>query len=291
MLFMYGRDEMIRNVYRVSKGASSEPVATKGELRSQYLRFLSDARFEAPVNMSRDIFITDPQVEAAIAAAYSGGGQLDDMDQERVIGASFDDSDRLRRIEKVREAAQHLVHVDPALAEVFDLVIHSVFVKATNRISNGTAAHGGSSSNAIGAIWLSVNEDLSTRDIVELLVHELTHHLLFIDEYCHYHFDYHAIAEPSNFALSAIRNTMRPLDKVVHSIVVAAEVLRARESDFLRTDPSVVKVHPDTPTVARNTLAACDSVLSLPNLSTLMSPRATDLIHRSRAACMTGAAA
>lgn len=284
MFYLYGRDEMIRNVYRFSRRTSVEPVNTVAALRRQYLRFLSDARFESPVNTQDDIFITDPAIEAAIAAAYSGGN-LDDMDQDKVIGDSFDDVARLQKIERVRSAVEQLPDVHPALAEVFELVIHSVFVKATNRISNGTAAHGGSSSNAIGAIWLSVNDDLSSRDILELLVHELTHHLLFIDEYCHYHFEYDLIADPANYALSAIRHTMRPLDKVVHSIVVAAELIRARDTSLLGHGGAASNVHPSDDAISSNTVAACDSVLALTNLDELMSPRAIELVNRSRAEC------
>lgn len=169
---------------------------------------------------------------------------------------------------------------------MFELVIHSIFIKKTNRVSDGSAAHGGSSSNAIGSIWLSLNDDLSTDDICELLIHELTHHLLFIDEYCHYHFEYSLIGEPANFAQSAIRKSKRPLDKVVHSIVVAAELVSARSAILDEGACTPRKVHPDTPTVISATFDACDSVLALSNLPELVSDRTVDLVNRSKRRCL-----
>jgi hypothetical protein len=68
---------------------------------------------------------------------------------------------------------------------------------------------------------------------------------------------------------------------------VAAELVAAR-GQALRVgqDLSTSKVHPDTPTTIRNTIAACDSVLTLANLDELVSARTIDLVDRSRSLCL-----
>lgn len=284
MFFLYGRDEIVRGVYTVSSMGEVCVVDNLTSLRNQYLRFLSDPKFDTPVNFSDNLFVTDQAIEDAISAAFSRG-HLDDMQQEKVIGQSFADTERVQRIEKVGQAVSALRASDVALAQIFDLIIHSLLIKGTNRLANGSAAHGGSSSNAIGAIWLSVNDGLQLNDLVELLIHELTHHLLFIDEYRFYHFEYDLLGKPENFAISAIRNTMRPLDKVVHSIVVAAELLAARRNLEVLSSGSTSTVHPTSSVMANDTIRACDSVFALTNLSALVTDRTVELVRLSRAVC------
>ncbi|MEU9418386.1 HEXXH motif-containing putative peptide modification protein [Streptomyces sp. NPDC048272] len=283
MLTLYGTDEVIRNVYRLSRGERKQPVTTTGELRDQYLDFLSGDRFKAPVNLGAEIFIKDPETERQLAAAYSGG-ILNDLDQTNVIGDSFDTEVRDRKIATARSALAELLTLNEDIAVVFPLVIHSVFLKQTNRLDNGSAAHGGSSSNAIGSIWLSLNDTLTQNDVMELFIHELTHHLLFIDEYSHNHFVYEEIGKKENYALSAIRGTHRPLDKVIHSIVVATELVTARER-YLGHGGSELEVHPESHKILEDTLASCASVLALENLEKLVSDRAIDFVKSCASRC------
>lgn len=275
MLTITGFDDVVRNVYRMSND-DAKPPATLGELRQAYLGFLSSSRFEAPVNLTHDLVVTDPEKQRLLAAAFSSGA-LNDLDQANIIGSTFDEDDLQQKGRAVKQAVAELRSLSPALDGAFSLTIHTLMIKGTNRLANGTAAHGGSSSNAIGTIWLSVDDSLTQADLVELLLHELTHHLVFIDEYNRNHFNYDLIASPENFALSAIRGTMRPLDKVVHSIIVAAELASARERLF-QHDESQVAVHPDTETILKDTIASCESVLQLRNLTELLSDRTIELV-------------
>lgn len=48
---------------------------------------------------------------------------------------------------------------------------------------------------------------------------------MFLDELRYSHYAYARILDPSTYARSAILNIDRPLDKVLHSIVVAVEIL------------------------------------------------------------------
>lgn len=84
----------------------------------------------------------------------------------------------------------------------------------------------------------------SLHDMVEILVHEMTHHAMFIDEVRHVHYSYSAITDKSTWARSAILNVPRPLDKVLHSTVVSTEVLLMRANYI--GHPMMSKVHPPT---------------------------------------------
>lgn len=282
MLSITDSKDIIQNVYRMSSVPGVTP-RTLGDLRDAYLGLLQGPRFEAPVNTSATLVITSPEAIGALSAAFSGGA-LNDLDQSTIIGDVFDERSMEIKRKAVDQAVAELRSLSPDLDRVFSLVIHSVMIKGTNKLSDGSAAHGGSSSNAIGTIWLSVDDSLRHPDIVELLLHELTHHLVFIDEYNRNHFDYDLIAMPDNYALSAIRGTFRPLDKVVHSIIVATELVYAR-SNLFRHNESEVAVHPDTATILRETLASCESVMGLPNVDELASKRAQELVEVCQQKC------
>src|SRR5581483_6992105 len=103
---------------------------------------------------------------------------------------------------------------------------------------------GGSTSQAIGVIWANPKVSYTTADIIEILVHELSHHAMFLDELRYTHYSYSRVPQQSTWARSAILNVARPLDKVLHSIVVAIEVLLFR--DGYLGYPVNPRVHPPT---------------------------------------------
>ena len=75
------------------------------------------------------------------------------------------------------------------------MVINSIFFRSSKR------AVGGSSSASMGAIWMNHSPKLENGDIVELLVHELAHHMMFIDERCYLHYYYEEIIKEENYAV------------------------------------------------------------------------------------------
>lgn len=283
MYFLCGFDESVRNVYLVSHPHLHQRVVRSiTDLRAPYLDFLSAALPHAPVNRQSDPFVVDDEIEARLAAAF-GGSALDDMQQGSIIGGSYDHDDKRARHEFGRRCLVDLLARDEHYAAMFELVIHSIFVTRTNKTSNGYQSHGGSASGAIGTIWLSMRSDLSEIDVIEMYVHEMTHQLLFLDELVHGHFDYGKIPHEENFAYSAILNRIRPLDKVVHSIVVATEVLLARRClQFTETGRSI---HPDSERLAKEALHAISTVNALSNVAQLVTPRVLQLLARCRSVC------
>ena len=102
---------------------------------------------------------------------------------------------------------------------LFDLAVNVIF--AHDVPTRG----GGSSPKAIGVVWANPKPEFEAEDTAELLVHELTHQLVFLDHMVHRHF------EPGvelGLSPSAIRATPRRSDLVFHSVVVGAEILAWR---------------------------------------------------------------
>lgn len=282
MLSIYGRDEAIRNIYKVvkAKNPTAEPQSFL-ELRQLYLDFLDAFQKGIKTNRSSSIFVEDAELEQNLAGAFSKG-MLDDLDQSKIIGDRYDDAARRDKSDLAARALASVMALDDDFATVFSLAIHAVFFRPSRPGQGRRGSHGGSANTSIGSIWLSVEEDVREVDLMEMFVHELTHHLIFIDEFNHPQFNYREIAKQQNYAYSAILRKHRPLDKVVHSIVVATEILEARRK-FLGHERT--SIHPPTDAMVRETLSAVSSFEALPNLEQLVTPRVCSIVDRCKQVC------
>lgn len=208
------------------------------QVRAGYRRFLRSLKQRQIDTASREIsFITEHSATAALRDYFANDSLLDDRQQAEVIGHAPDD-----------RTAQKLTRLDCALHEVslysrdyldfLKTIITDIFILPSDK------ARAGSTSQAIGLIWMNPRPTYTLPDIIEMLVHEFTHHAMFLDEMKHSHYSYERVRDRSTWARSAILNIARPLDKVLHSIVVSTEVLLFRDS-FLG-HPAAPRVHPPT---------------------------------------------
>lgn len=284
MLGLVGKDEILRNVYRLARlHDPTGDLTSYQNLRLAYLGLLAEKNPHMPVNYGWDPFVGDPSIEAQLAQAFDVDVALNDMDQDTVVGDAFSDEARARRIAFAREGLQSLLTLDDDLNLVFGLVVHSIFCKASTVNPRGQGAHGGSSSGSIGSTWLSLRDSITPSDLREMYVHELTHILLFVDELNYWQFDYTEIVKRENFARSAILGKVRPLDKSIHSILVATELLLARRR-FLG-EPEDLTVHPASEVMAANTLKAVESVFGLENIRDITSERLLGFVEQCREHC------
>lgn len=281
MFSLFGPELSIKNAYLLGRRfMGNRTLSHTRDLKPYYLDFLAEHQPRLPLNRGAEPFITDPRAEELLKDAYRASS-LNDLKQQRIIGDSFDAPERERLIALVREGYAQLSSANPALQAVFDLAIHSVFFRRSTRTDAGAVSFGGSSSTAMGAIWVSGHGKQTKHDVAEFLLHELTHHLLFLSERCLPQFHYREMIKPENYAQSAILNKRRPLDKVVHSVVVSTELLLARRS-FLRG--AAVTIHPDSPTMTARSLRSIDEVLSLSNRDAVITPWTVELLERCREA-------
>jgi hypothetical protein len=283
MLSLCSREAVVRNLYRIARGHDESIVVdTASELREGFLAFLEARQPLVPVNWTGDVFVQDPATQAKLSSAFSKGA-LNDLNQEDVVGEAYERGVLESKTNLVRNALNEVLLMDDDFAFVFDLVIHSIFVRPSKPAKMAHGSHGGSSSASIGAIWLAVGDKISQFDLIEMLIHELTHHILFVDELNHPQFHYQLIKLRENYALSAILKKQRPLDKVVHSIVVGASLIDARRRFVGRHDATII--HPTTPDLERDVLAAVDSVNAMPNVEMLITPHMRCIIDECSTLC------
>ncbi|EJN09334.1 HEXXH motif-containing putative peptide modification protein [Herbaspirillum sp. YR522] len=208
------------------------------QVRAGYRSFLQSLKQRQVDIASREIsFITEHGATATLRHYFANDSLLDDRQQAEVIGHAQD-----------HRTAQKLARLDCALHEVslysrdyldfLQTIITDIFILPSDK------ARAGSTSQAIGLIWMNPRPTYTLPDIIEMLVHEFTHHAMFLDEMKYRHYSYERVLDRSTWARSAILNIARPLDKVLHSIVVSTEILLFRNS-FLG-HPMAPRVHPPT---------------------------------------------
>lgn len=150
---------------------------------------------------------------------------------------------------------------------------------AVNIIFCGESLHavGGTTSAAIGVVWGNPEKAWQECDYLEYFVHELTHTLMFLDELRFLHYkDQEILYQKENFSLSAILQAERPVDRVLHSIVVATEVLILRVKNYV--DHSECLIHPSTDQLIDSTHQAIDNLLSHQNRNKILTSRALEIV-------------
>lgn len=184
--------------------------------------------------------------------------------------ALSDSADRIAR------ALDQLHTSWPQVRALYGLLLPIVLLAPANGLAGGTA------SSIPGVLWAATKPTWTDADTQEFLIHELVHTTLFLEErrYGFYH-DMQILNATANLTPSAIRQDPRPMDKVFHSIVVATEILLARQ--MLGTESAIRGgVHPDSKTLlasARRSLEAAEAL----DLDGLLMPRPIEILERCRA--------
>jgi HEXXH motif-containing protein len=269
MYFLTGPTESVKTILLLSAhDGDGEPAPNGGErsgahgLRRAYHRYLRSLGGTYPDFDRAGVRIVDDDREAAALASAFG------LPTPNPPAAATG----IEPWEKylLQEGLERMRTLDPALAQVFDLVVPLVF-------STPHADAPGSMTTAAlpGVVWVGPTKAWSETEVAEAYLHELTHTLLTLDEHRYGHYvDYGALDEDDNLCVSAIRREKRPINGVVHSAFVAHELLRMRAL----SDESGVQLHAPSEELRSRALASVESIVALPNLSDLCTPRMAELV-------------
>jgi len=276
MFFALGPIENLETlVSLVTPFAGDQPRQTPDEIRSAYLRFLRDRQPEVPFVGEDHLGIVDDERTTDRLAQLFG---LEDTPVGKASGyeEGRDPEESLPgwKRDLVAGGIDDCRQLDPTLGAMLDLVTDSVFATA-----NSLAAGSMTTGKALGVIWIDPLKGWSNFDCVEGLVHEMTHTLLMLDELRYVHYpDYPELKKAENLARSAIRSEARPLNAVVHSYVVAVELLALRARH--RPQGFVPRLHAESGELRTKTERARESMLGLDNFDELTTPRLVEVLER-----------
>ncbi|MFC7309268.1 HEXXH motif-containing putative peptide modification protein [Streptomyces monticola] len=270
MFHLEGSSEILRNAAVLSHPYLDDPGSVSSEsLRTAYLKFLRelagsgdyadylDGRLKqrdaengadgAGAGDATEMLFTDSSLEIGILGAIFGNPDKSGPDQFSPASAW--------QLEKCRDGGEFLARRDPQLAGLITLLTHTVFTVQTSW--RGSM----SDRRAIGATLIIPGEHWHENDIAEAFIHEFTHTALFLDERAKGHF---RVGADEVLLHSAIRKDERTLPAVVHSLLVATEVLSWRTAHGL-WDTIPFRLHGSSREMLEKARDSHRTLVSLPN--------------------------
>jgi hypothetical protein len=189
----------------------------------------------------------------------------------------FADDELAAKRRRITEALDALGETWPEFRALYELLVPVLLYAPDGGLAGGT------SSTVLGVLWLAPKEHWNTVDAQEFLLHEFVHHTLFLEERRFgFYRNMTMLMEDQYLTRSAIRKDRRPLDKVLHSIVVGAEVLLARQEGRIPgSEHTPLSLHPGSQELRDGVAASLDEVFELP-LEKLLQPRPIEILELTR---------
>lgn len=273
MYFSKGFRANVETISLLSRPHAEVEPRDFGALKRAYQKYAAFIQPGLPISRSEDIeFNNNPEDLKEFARAFNEETELSDI-RNSLLLENFQEAPK--KLEIARSAYQAVQERYPELGLLFRLVFNTIFSLPSVEAGGGTA------SSAIGVLWVNQRPTWSENDMIEFLIHEMTHNLVFLDErrFSHY-VDLQKAVDKENWALSAVLGRQRPIDKSVHSLIVATEILLFREK--FTGHNGRYRVHPPSDILKDKSLRCAESLLNLKNIDELCRPRFIELTTMCR---------
>lgn len=274
MFPLFDTERAFRQVSRLCLGAGVALSGTRiKDLQDGYLNFLEQYHSHLPVNRSGDPFVDD-------CSTYVS---LWELKQEKEFGKPLipltpQDYEVCQKGRKLAAATfPGFLSLDEDLATLFQLVVHSIFVRQTESRKALEGALSGSNRETLGTFWMAPGRLKRDEDFYEIYVHELVHQLLFIEDMVQPQFDYQETLRTKNFALSPLRDRAMPFDRAVHGAIIAGAILWLRSEFLPHINDSVV--HGNSGHINRQMQAAIQQIQVLDEERDLLGPGLRNLLE------------
>lgn len=274
MLLQIGDQQVLENILLGFKANEIAMPKDESDLRAGYQNYLVKMQphctwLRANIHTAIDGAVCDVNTKADLVALFANvDSGLDDLEQAKVMKAGQSNFGPKQAM--ISAALTAMKTKAPSHYDFINNFIEGVFFEESD------VASGGSTSNAVGVIWANPDLRFHQHDTIELLVHELTHNLMFLDEWVYPHYDYDLILSPDTWCQSAILLAKRPVDKVVHSVIVATEIVLLRR--LITGEPSVFYAHPPTDELVSAITKSVRDLRNLPMSAELLKPRVLNLL-------------
>lgn len=273
MYFAKGFRANVETISLLSQPHAEGDLRDFAALKKAYQNYLAFLQPGLPAGRSEDVeFNADSEDLKEFARAFNEKSDLRDIHSSVLLE---DRQDAPMKLAAARDAYRKISERYPELGLLFKLTFNTIFSLPSNE------AGGGSASSAIGVLWANPRATWTENDLIEFLIHELTHNLVFLDERRHSHYvDLQKAVDRENWAMSAVLGRPRPIDKCVHSLVVGTEILLFREKHTGHGDR--YRVHPPSDVLREKSLRCAESLLGLKNREALCRPRFLELVLMCR---------
>lgn len=273
MIRLWGAEQNLATILALSRPYAVEGQTGTEAVRDALLCCLNANQPGVPRPRGPIEFVRAEGKYESLLEIFNMESRLDDTPYRLDTGAR--DETGAEKLTQMRSALEELGRRDPTTRSIFDLTIFVVFWAPCG------IATGGTTSQALGVLWADPRRAWSERDFLEFLIHELSHYLLFLSEWRYGLFSSpEEMTNRANYAASAIRRAVRPLDKAFHSVVVGTEILLAREEVLGHTEAT--GLHPGSVELRDGVAHSIDSIAEVAERGGVLSPHALQLLDRSR---------
>lgn len=236
MYRLFSSEAIVENVITLSLPYVQDPEnLDQNNLKKAYRYYLAEIQPHCPHMESSQLFRSDSQTELDFAN-YFAKEEMDTTEIEKQIDVNnvLYPNAEIRRQELEKAFAQ-IKMTDPTFAEIFQLVMNTVFCTVTQRI-------GGTSVNPkfIGVMCAYHDMTAEPKAIPELMIHEFTHNTLFLDELRFGHYHYEHLNDETTYLDASDRGVkfQMPFHRCLHSLIVSAEILLARDA-YIGHEPTI----------------------------------------------------
>lgn len=285
MYYLYGLDKNLETIAVISKKfvrQGSEKISLS-DLKQAFFDFTRYVQPNIP-NLSKmeTCYVDENNLSMQLAKLFIDSQQ--NSNQKMISGSPFKVVDDKIVLEKkfslVRDAFEIHQKNSHEYHFLMQLIFSYIFIIQSESVACATIPH------ALGVLLLD-HREWDILDIREMLIHETAHQLVTLDEHRYDHYvDMNELNNPENYAVSAIRKTKRPLNKVIHSLIVAYEILAYRKA--VTGIDSIVKIHPKTSDLIEQINETIRSI-NMKHTRNLLTPRASsivDLIENNLRMCL-----
>ncbi|MDG4658580.1 HEXXH motif-containing putative peptide modification protein [Ectobacillus antri] len=268
MYSLIGVEEVIKTIYTLSHpylqpGQNPSLIDIKLALRKHLSKIQPNVSRSELTEI--EFILSGVRIESLLNALMI---EREEMDKKTPEQLNQKDS-----LKKVMVGFDDLCKRANRISDIFRMVIDTIVVTTDVKISGSATI-----SNAVGIMWVQPDNWWSNADILEALVHELTHTLLFLDEQRYGHYSkVESLNDEKTWVPSAIRNELRPINGVVHSIIVAAEILNLRKELHFKQDE--LNLHGNSRDLIIKTKNSLDAIMQKPASWNLLSKRMQFLLE------------
>ncbi|UAK15811.1 aKG-HExxH-type peptide beta-hydroxylase [Sporolactobacillus terrae] len=273
MLDLLGLKENLKIVQVLSKSyCTNQNLINYQNLKKGYRKFLSEIQPDVPHSKTNEInFVESNELTRSLSSIFGAKSLLDDVDYDLGDSQNKFNYKKNFALKETHSAMIELGEKYKSFKWLFNLAMDSVFYAPSQ------SAQGGTTSNAVGVLWVNPSDRWNKIDYYELLIHELCHTMIFLYERCYGIFtNKNKLTDPETFAVSAIRGKRRPLDKAYHSAIVATEILMFRKNIIGDVVPHVL--HPETNDLISMTLVSLKSIKSVGIEKKMLNERAIKML-------------
>lgn len=222
--------------------------------------------------------VTDPALQDNLISGFYKYSSLDDRPHYR-DETYFDTSDEdfqitLDSLENIGNRITRFSKFDEGFWAAFRFYVTYIMCPPSR------FSHGGTDSSVMGVIFVSEPKRYDDPDLYELLVHEYTHTVMFVDQLLSPHYrNFETLSNPDNFPIACISGRRRPIDKTLHSLIVGIEILLHRCNKLSHSARTVV--HPESMDLKNNAIRTIDSIIYHPNRDAILAERGLELVEKS----------